>query len=188
METIKTRDPTELKNLIRQAQAYNQAAIDELYNRFRGMVINAVNRSEVRQKLGEDAENVAWEVFYATVHSMDVERVQSVEGFLKASLYNGISQRLKKRSVVTVPFDPQDEKEQNLLVDEDVYETLLYSYAFASYLRDLPEQELKLMKLLYVDGLNLVEASKVLGKGYKATAKLKYKCLKELKNYITEER
>lgn len=188
METIKTRDPTsDLKKLVRQAQEYNQTAIDELYNRFRGMIINCINRSDVRKALKEDAENVAWEIFYNTVYGMDVERIQSVEGFLKASLYNGISQRLKKRSVATVSFDPQDEENQSIAVAEDVYETVLASYAFASYLRDLPEHERNLMKLLYVDGLTIAEASKRLGKGYKATAKMKYKCLRELKKYLTEE-
>lgn len=187
-EEIKAREPTtDLKELIRQAQLYNQAAIDELYNRFRGMIINCINRSDVRKTLKEDAENVAWEVFYATVYSMDVEHVKSVEGFLKASLYNGISQRMRKKSVATVSFDPQDEENQSIAVAEDVYETVLASYAFASYLSQLSGDGKKLMQLLYVDGLTIAEASKRLRKGYKATAKLKYKCLKQLKKYLNED-
>ena len=67
-DTHKESNELELKELVRKAQEYNQAAIDELYNHFKGMIINEIKVGYVKDALGEDAENIAWEIFYNTIH------------------------------------------------------------------------------------------------------------------------
>ena len=185
MKDLTARSPTDLTELVRKAKAYDQVAIDELYRRFEGMIVNLVKQEEIRKALGEDAVNIAWEIFYSTVYKLDLERTQNIAGYLKVVVCNGLKRKMQESSRGITYLDTEDGNLEFAEFDER-YDTVLMSYTFAGFLAELDGDSKKLMTLLYVDGLTLTQASKTLGRSYKATAKLKYKCLKKLKKYLQE--
>ncbi|MDO4179053.1 MAG: sigma-70 family RNA polymerase sigma factor [Phascolarctobacterium sp.] len=171
----------DLPTLVRQAQNFEQTAIDELYTRFRGMIINRIKKQDVQIAFGEDAENIAWEIFYSVVQKIDVDHVRSIDGLLKAALYNEIAHRLAKQKNPCCSLDAQGEQGLQIPDPHDDFEHVAAASAFEASLAKLSEDGQKLMRLLYVDNISLKEAAQILGRSYKATAKLKYKCFKKLK-------
>ena len=87
-------DELELAELVRRAQSFDQAAIDELYKRFRGMILNLTNTTNVQLALGEDAENIAWEYFYNFIQKPELSHRKNIAGYIKKCINLKLTTRI----------------------------------------------------------------------------------------------
>lgn len=182
-DTHKESNELELKELVRKAQEYNQAAIDELYNRFKGMIINEIKVGYVKDALGEDAENIAWEIFYNAVQEVDVDETRCIPFILKRRVHSRLINEVKQLAAPWL-FDSLDQlkEDKNEITDgKSSLETAFEVSNFGENIRKLSKDGQTLMKMLYVDGYSLEECSHRLGRTYNKTSRLKQKCLTRLK-------
>ena len=82
--------PAELKMLVLAAQAHDQAAIDTLCEAFRPLIMKEAHISYVQNKLGEDAENTAWEIFLGFILGYQGKKYRLLPGLIQAHLHYGL--------------------------------------------------------------------------------------------------
>lgn len=73
--------------MITAAQSCDQRAIDRLCEAFRPLIITEAYRSYVVGKLGQDAENTAWEIFLEFIQSYHGNKYRLLPGLIQKHLY-----------------------------------------------------------------------------------------------------
>ena len=176
----------ELAELVRRAQGFDQAAIDELYNRFRGMIILKIKSDCIKDVLGEDAENIAWEIFYTAVQKMDISRRKNIAGYLKKYVDCELTRRINAE---TRPWEVSSINEY----EEEGYQIADKNCSIESYLEDsilrdnvahLSKDTRTLLRKYYYEGYPLEDCAKLIGRSYSATANLKQRALDKLRNVV----
>lgn len=176
----------ELKELVRLAQEFNQAAIDELYYRFRGMIINEIKPSYIQLIFGEDAENMAWEIFYSVIQELDINKPKGITGIIKLRVHDRITNEIQK-IIIPEQIDSLEQSEADgifLPDNKNNYQEISDKLFIEQTISILSKNGQKLMKMLYLEGYSLQECSEKLGRSYKRTSFLKNKCLNRMKHKL----
>ena len=86
-QNYNTFTATELKNLVKAAQCFDQRAIDRLCEAFRPLIIKEAHRSYVFGNLGNDSENISWELFLEFIQSYQGNSYRLLPGLIQKHLY-----------------------------------------------------------------------------------------------------
>ena len=89
---------TELKNLVQAAQRYEQNAIDRLCDSFKPLILKEAYKSYVVAKLGDDAENTAWEIFLEFIHAYQGNKYRLLPGLVQMHLSYELLHRVYPRT------------------------------------------------------------------------------------------
>ena len=176
----------ELKELVRRAQGFEQAAIDELYNRFRGMILSLINKESIRDAIGEDAENIAWEIFYDVIPKVNIHHGARIAGYLKKYISGELNKKVKAE---TCPWcvDSINEYEEDgyQVSDKDNnIESYLENIIIKGNIANVSKDTRTVLKKFYYEGYSLEDCAKAIGRSYTATYKLKQKGLDKLRKVI----
>ena len=86
--------PTELKSLVQRAQARDQQAIDRLCSAFTPLIYKEARRSYIAAALGDDAVNIAWEIFLEFIHAYKGNNYRLLPGLVQKHLYYELMHRV----------------------------------------------------------------------------------------------
>lgn len=89
--------PTQLKNLLMAAQRFEQPAIDKLCADFTPLINKEAHRQSVFNALGEDAVNIAWEIFLEFIHSYKGNNYRLLPGLIQKHLHYRLLDRLHQK-------------------------------------------------------------------------------------------
>ena len=185
---IPVQEPEELElvELVRRAQSFDQAAIDELYKRFRGMILNLTNTTNVQLALGEDAENIAWEYFYNFIQKPELSHRKNIAGYIKKCINLKLTTRINAE-IRPWTVDSIDEYEANsyqIAEENNKLENFLQDSILKETFSKLSKDSRTVLKKFYFDGYSLEDCAKIIGRSYLATYKLKQKALSKLRKTI----
>ncbi|MGM9582989.1 MAG: hypothetical protein ACI3WU_04655 [Phascolarctobacterium sp.] len=96
---------TELKNLVKAAQCFDQRAIDRLCEAFRPLIIREAHRSYVVGNLGTDAENTAWELFLEFIQRYQGNNFRLLPGLMQKHLYFELLHKVYPEKPTSVQAD-----------------------------------------------------------------------------------
>ena len=82
--------PKELQLLIKEAQNFNQSAIDYLCKAFKPLIRAEARRTSVYNALGEDAENTAWLIFLELIQRYKGDNYLQLPGLIRIYLHFGL--------------------------------------------------------------------------------------------------
>lgn len=186
----KKQNYLELRELVRLYQLQDEIATKELCNRFQGLIAKHCKSSMVQEFFAEDSENILWELFLDIVSSLDVENTKRIAGYIEEALHNKLINEMKKltKPYEQVSYETCEEQGIQLADTEDGYLAIFTNATLETAIKSLESKDERiLIRKHYGEDLSLAACSELLGRSYKATAKLKYKCIKKLRKVLTYE-
>ena len=90
------------------AQRFEQPAIDKLCADFTPLINKEAHRQSVFNALGEDAVNIAWEIFLEFIHSYKGNNYRLLPGLIQKHLHYRLLDRLHQKAacLVVMPWMP----------------------------------------------------------------------------------
>ena len=92
----------ELKQLVKEAQKHRQSAIDELCRTYQPLIMKEAYRSYIVKKLGEDAVNIAWEIFLDFIHGYKGRNFRSLPGLIQTHLHYSLLHKAYPETKISV--------------------------------------------------------------------------------------
>lgn len=154
-ERAVTLKPEELKILITAAQEKDPTAIQRLYDGFLLLIFDLVKEEQIYSNLGEDAVNIAWEIFYQLVQSYKGPDYASFPGLVRKVIQGRLFRKLQQQKTKQEPLTSYEqglEKGQEIVDNTDHIEDLLFQNNCLEALKTLPpKQQLLLYRKFYLD-------------------------------------
>lgn len=173
-----------LQKLIQLAQMRNRQAIDELCLRFKPLIYKEARRETVYKSLGEDAVNIAWEIFLRFIYQYRGSDYVHLPGLIQCRIRYGLINYIKKQGLI---WDNEvvlsDCAKENLLSDCMLEKHMEHVCLQAALTRLTPLQR-KVVDAFYFQNISIANISKI----YKYTRcnanNIKLRGLTELKKQI----
>lgn len=150
--------------MVQAAQSFDQHAIDRLCEAFRPLIIAEAHRSYVIGKLGDDAENTAWEIFLEFIHSYKGNKYRLLPGLIQTNLSYELLHRVYPRSLVSVQgdalLDITDEDGKALLEPSDnnaCIDGFFEDSFFEEVYKHLTPKQVDIIDAVYRHNLSLAE-------------------------------
>lgn len=183
--------PKQLERVIKKAQLLDDKSIKQLYDWFRPLVLKAAHRYTIYTVLGEDAENIAWNVFYDFVYHYKGTKFKVLPGLLRRV----VNLRLLDAAKARANYDPHIALDEYSLdnaigMDEGYWDDKISDICLAYALTKLCKMQSNIIRLVYFENMFLKELVPLLHKPYHkirynhnmALYKLKQEYLKYKKN------
>ena len=178
--------PTELKNLVQLAQEYDQQAIDRLCAAFAPLIYKEANRSYIAAALGDDAVNIAWEIFLEFIHSYKGNNYRLMPGLVQNRIYYMLLQKIFRTKSVTsnlsldaAAADFQDALSSNAYNHIDGFED---KHLLEQALAQLTPKQRQVIAATFLQGYTLQEYSSIQGISFKTAYLHQQRALKKLKD------
>ena len=111
--------PEQLKKLVEAAQRREQPAIDKLCEDFAPLIYKEARRANVRAALGEDAVNIAWEIFLRFIYKYEGNNFRLLPGLVQLHLRYRLLDELQPKGCRQECCSLEAQEEWgNLLADE----------------------------------------------------------------------
>ena len=182
--------PLQLEKVVKNAQLLDDKSIRQLYEWFKPLIWKASHRYTIYTVLGEDAENIAWNIFYDFIYHYKGDKFGSLPGLLKKVVNYRLMDAAKSRA----NYDPHialDEFSFDSVVgvDDSYWDDKISDICLAHALSKLCKVQSKIIKLVYFEDKLLTELVNLLNKPYHkirynhsmALSKLKEEYLKSRK-------
>lgn len=181
--------PAELKRLVLAAQAHDQAAIDTLCEAFRPLIMKEAHVSYVQNKLGEDAENTAWEIFLEFIMGYDDHAFGMLPGLVKSHLHYALIHRVyRQKSVLAQLFLDETDEEGNKIFNPPCYDVQTERLELLSelnyVLRILSKKQREIIRATVLGNMDLKAYSQKINLDYSAAFKLRKRALANLKRAL----
>ena len=93
--------PTQLKNLVQAAQRYEQHAIDKLCEDFKPLIYKEARQANVYAALGEDAINIAWEIFLSFIYKYKGNNFRLLPGLVQKHVHYELLHKITRQQSIT---------------------------------------------------------------------------------------
>ena len=179
-------EPAELKGLVLAAQAHDQNAIDSLCEAFRPLIMKEAHLSYIQNKLGEEAENTAWQIFLEFIMSYEDDDYAMLPGLLKVRLHFAFFHLVyrKKEIIMHLLLDETDDdgnKIYNPACSDTFTERLELRSELNYALGILSKKQRDIIRATVLGDMDLNTYSKNKNISYTAAYKLQKKALAVLK-------
>lgn len=179
----------ELKNLVEAAQRLDEHAINTLCAAFKPLIIAESHKSHIIAQLGDDSENIAWEIFLATIQSYHGNKYRLLPGLLQKQLHFELMHKAYPRSSTPTVIMPLEDLEAGSAAG-DAYSKnnindLLDKEFFADILRCLTKKQRDIIDALYRHQMSLTEYCSEQSITYTAAYYLEKRALRTLRKLMT---
>lgn len=151
----------DFEKAVKGAQADDPIAVRNLYNWFRWLIRSIANRECIRCSLGEDAENIAWVLFYELIQECNLKDYSRIPKYIKKNLTWRMVDAAKSRKYYD-PYATTDLMELETTALENYWEDNINSIALKTYLKELKPIQQKVIKLLFFYDYSRTEIAKIL--------------------------
>lgn len=173
-----------LQKLVVLAKERNSQAIDELCLKFKPLIYKEARRETVYKALGEDAVNIAWEIFLRFIYQYRGSDYVRLPGLIQCHIHFGLINYIKKQGLI---WDNEvvlsDCAKENLLSDNTI-EDLTLRITVEQLLNTLTPVQRNVLRNLYFNNANFTETGKLYNFSRKSTVRYKLRSLKALKKQI----
>lgn len=178
----------ELQQLLPLAQAYDQAAIDAICKAFEPLIYKEALRPYVRDTFGEDAINMAWEIFLEFIYKYNGHNFRHLPGLLQCHLRYELLHKIQRQTSITDYDSLNAAAEDNnsaLLADTtDPISSFELRFLLERALRKLTQQQRKVFVATQLRGLSLKEYSQGQGVSFKTVYLHKQRALTNLQKML----
>ena len=179
--------PTQLKNLVQAAQRYEQHAIDKLCEDFKPLIYKEARQANVYAALGEDAINIAWEIFLSFIYKYKGNNFRLLPGLAQKHVHYRLLDSLHQQGCL-LDCDALDAEESssNTIADKNDYiadcdTKLTLEYAISK----LGAKQKLLVNELFMNDNSLQGCSKKYGLTKQSCHVYKKRALNALKKYLS---
>ena len=178
--------PTELKNLVQQVQAHDQQAIDRLCETFTPLIYKEARRSYIAAALGDDAVNIAWEIFLEFIHAYKGNNYRLLPGLIQKRIYYMLLQKIFRNSSapgslsLNAESDDLQESQPNSAFDHIA--SFEDKHLLEQALAQLTPKQRQVIKATFLHGYTLQEYSASHGVSFKTAYLHQQRALKKLKD------
>lgn len=157
----------DLEQTIKAAQIGDRKAVEQLYYWFKPLILKAAHSYTIYTILGEDAENIAWTIFYEFIYQYRGDKFKVLPGLLRMV----VNYRLMDAAKARANYDPHvalDEFTVLNTVGQDVeyWDSVICNVSLLLSLRKLPAFQQTVIKLVYFEDCTQRRIAKILGKSY----------------------
>lgn len=189
MPTYKQFTAIELKNLVEAAQRFDERAINKLCAAFKPLIIAESHKSHIIAQLGDDSENIAWEIFLTTIQSYHGAKYRLLPGLLQKQLHFELLHKAYPRSSTPAAIVSLDDLKTGS-ASGDAYSKnnindLLDKEFFSDILRRLTKKQRDIIDALYRHQMSLAEYCAEQSITYTAAYYLEKRALRTLKKLMT---
>ena len=165
MSSFKKHSADDLKTIIQNYQQGDTHAAEQLRQQFYPLIYKLSHRHSMYSTFGEDAENIAWLLFYEFMYSYDGENFIKLPGLVKRfmvfRLINGVvHNKLRFDYEQLEDFDPDGELSNTLTTNG--IEPCLSDINFSNLLAKLPSKQQFVLREIYLKGKSQVQVAKAL--------------------------
>ena len=180
--------PTELKNLVQQVQAHDQQAIDRLCETFTPLIYKEARRSYIAAALGDDAVNIAWEIFLEFIYAYKGNKYRLLPGLVQKHLYYELMHRVYRnkpeQAVLSLEATPDDEQQLQIADEKQLIAASEDKLLLEKLLAVLTDKQRLLIEAIFMHGLSLREYAQSQGIGFTAAYKMQLKALARLQENL----
>lgn len=159
--------PEELEMAVKNAQAGNRVALEQLYHWFKPLIMKAAHSYSIYTVLDEDAENIAWQIFYEFVYKYDDNKYRYLPGlFRKVVRY-----RLLDAAKARANYDPNVALDEFTVMnamglENDYWDNMVSNINLLMALHHITQFQQTIIKLIYFEECSSVRTAKILHKSY----------------------
>lgn len=184
MTTDQELTPQLLEKLVRGAQNNIRHDIDTLCEYFTPLVYKESRREAVYRVLGEDAVNIAWEIFLRFIFRYNGADFIHLPGLIRYRLHYDLLTQMQKQGEISENETHDTEKLNSLQEETDNIERLTLSLALRQACSSLTPLQQSILQQLYVNELPVKQVSKLYRCSKANTTQLRSRCLKLLKQQL----
>lgn len=184
MTTDQELTPQLLEKLVRGAQNNIRRDIDTLCEYFTPLVYKESRRETVYRVLGEDAVNIAWEIFLRFILRYNGADFIHLPGLIRYRLHYDLLTQMQKQGEISENETHDTEKLNSLQEETDNIERLTLSLALRQACNSLTPLQQSILQQLYVNELPVKQVSKLYRCSKANTTQLRSRCLKLLKQQL----
>ncbi|MGN1398744.1 MAG: hypothetical protein ACI4WG_01935 [Erysipelotrichaceae bacterium] len=180
--------------MVQGAQSSDQRAIDRLCQLFKPLILAEAYKSYVVGKLGDDAENTAWEIFLEFIHNYHGNKYRLLPGLIQTNLYYNLMHKVYPKRITTVKaeaiLDNVDDNGNKLLDPSDeqaCINNFLEDKFFEEIFVHLTQKQKDIIDAVYRHNMNLKDYSDEQNITYTAAYLLEKRALGILKNVLVHE-
>ena len=178
--------PTELKNLVQQVQAHDQQAIDRLCETFTPLIYKEARRSYIAAALGDDAVNIAWEIFLEFIHAYKGNKYRLLPGLIQKRIYYMLLQKIFRNSSVpsSLLLNAESDESQKAQFDKtyDPIGSFEDKHFLEQALAQLTPKQRQVIKATFIQGYTLQEYSASQSVSFKTAYLHQQRALKKLRD------
>lgn len=180
--------PTQLKNLLCAAQNYDAQAINALCQVFEPLIVQEARRRYITAILGEDAVNIAWQIFLEFIHGYKGNNYRLLPGLIQKRLHYMLLQKIFRNTSVTASVSLDDES--NTLAaaypcgSSDHIAKLEIKQLLAQALAQLTPKQRNVITATFIHGYTLQEYSAMQGVSFKTAYLHQQRALKKLRENL----
>lgn len=151
----------ELEQAVKGAQADDPVAIKRLYDWFQCLIRSIAYRQSIVSVLGEDAENIAWVLFYELIKDYAEPTYAKLPKYIKNNITWRITDIVKssKYSDIYTKVDPLEVETATL---DSYWDDTIENISLKQYLKELNPIQQKVLKLLFFYDYSRIEVAKIL--------------------------
>ena len=177
--------PTQLKNLLRAAQNCDAQAINALCRAFEPLIVKEARRAYITAILGEDAVNIAWQIFLEFIHGYKGNNYRLLPGLIQKRVHFMLLQKIVRSTSVTASVSLDDENETALTAyvdgnDEHIAK-LENKQLLQQALAQLTPKQRQTLTATFIHGYTLLEYSVMQGISFKTAYLHQQRALKKLR-------
>ena len=184
----RTFTPTELKSLVQRAQACDQQAIDRLCSAFTPLIYKEARRSYIAAALGDDAVNIAWEIFLEFIHAYKGNKYRLLPGLVQKHLYYELMHRVYRnkpeQAVLSLEATADDEQQLQIADEKQLIAASEDKLLLEKLLAVLTDKQRLLIEAIFMHGLSLREYAQSQGISFTAAYKMQLKALARLQENL----
>ena len=184
----RTFTPTELKSLVQQAQTQDQQAIDRLCSAFTPLIHKESRRSYIAAALGDDAVNIAWEIFLEFIYAYKGNKYRLLPGLVQKHLYYELMHRVYRnkpeQAVLSLEATPDDEQQLQIADEKQLIAASEDKLLLEKLLAVLTDKQRLLIEAIFMHGLSLREYAQSQGISFTAAYKMQLKALARLQENL----
>lgn len=179
-------NPEELQLLIKEAQNYNQSAIDRLCKAFKPLIKAESHRTSVYNALGEDAENTAWVIFLELIQRYKGENYLQLPGLIRIYLYFGLLHALHQEGCLLDcdAIDGSEDFADTIAEPRDYIDDSYMAMKFSEAMNKLSDAQRKVVTAVDLNNINIKHFSAVNKCSYQNSYKTRMLALNKLRKYF----
>lgn len=151
--------PQLLKKLICGAKSNIQNDIDALCMYFKPLIYKESRRETVYRVLGEDAVNIAWEIFLRFIYRYNGADFVHLPGLIRCHIHYELLKIMKKQGTVWDNEVSADAAAEQLIDINDALERRMLTIALRQSLKALPALQRDILYRLYFKNMTLKSVS-----------------------------
>lgn len=176
--------PAQLAALIAGAQRLHQPDIDALCCAFRPLICKLAHRSYVVSVLGEDSENIAWEVFLKFILKYRGRDYAHLPGLIRAHIHYELMAAAAGCAAGRRQSAPDYDTLCSALADEDHLARTELRCLLRQAMGILTRRQRFVLSSHYLYGVTLAECGKLLGKSAQSVSRIKLRALSRLRDFL----